>query len=208
MSGVDPGGLLTGGTPGFVKRCPLSVSGLPVPSGVRLGPLAPLALALCLLAASSCLPHVASGPFPLSFGDGLASPLPQFHGPHWAGVCLVGPPSAVQAAGDQLHETQMGAPAWTWNCSQVAGPLGAEQLSAAWGGPVSQTHALGRQVSALARRSGLRTQFVLQCGLGPRWSDLAALAGYTAMCRLCRSEGQAGAAPSSPHTLLANSHCA
>ena len=144
VSGVDPGGLLTGWTPGFVKRCPLSVSGLPVPSGVRLGPLAPLTLALHLLAASSCLPHVTSGPFPLSFGDGLASPLPQFHGLHWAGVCPEDPPSAVQAEGDQLHEAQMGAPAWTWNCSQAAGPPGAEQLSAALGGPASQTHALGR----------------------------------------------------------------
>ncbi|CAI9150515.1 unnamed protein product [Rangifer tarandus platyrhynchus] len=31
-----------------------------------------------------------------------------------------------------------------WNCSQATGPLGAQQLNAAWDGPASQTHALRR----------------------------------------------------------------
>lgn len=75
VSRVDPGGLLTGGTPGLVKRCPyLSwVFLFRLGSGWALSPhsLWPCVCSLCL----PVFPHVASGPLPLSFGEGLASPL-------------------------------------------------------------------------------------------------------------------------------------
>ena len=75
MSRVDPGGLLTGGTPGLVKRCPhLSwVFLFCLGSGWALSPhsLWPCVCSLRLPVS----PHVASGRPPLSFGEGLANVL-------------------------------------------------------------------------------------------------------------------------------------
>ena len=50
----------------------------------------------------------------------------------------------------------------------------------------------GGQLFFLSR---LRKQFVLQHGLGPRWSDLEAWAGDTAVCWLCGSEGSGRGCP-------------